>query len=128
MARPDCPTCQGSGWKVVERTTDGAQPLRAATESAAGEPAMVWAMPCDCTMGDRTERLFAKARVPQRYRHCDFENFETDNEIEQASREQLQAWNHSLMQAKLVVGRFAREFPFASEHGLLLMASFPPTK
>ncbi|HWW50898.1 MAG TPA: ATP-binding protein [Verrucomicrobiae bacterium] len=121
MARPDCPTCQGSGWKVVERTTDGAQPLRAATESAAGEPAMVWAMPCDCTMGDRTERLFAKARVPQRYRHCDFENFETDNEIEQASREQLQAWNHSLMQAKLVVGRFAREFPFASEHGLLLM-------
>jgi len=36
-------------------------------------------------------------------------------------REQLLAWNRSLTQAKLVVERFAEEFPVASEHGLLLM-------
>ena len=82
---------------------------------------MVWAVPCDCTTGDRTERALARARVPERYRHCDFENFETDNEIENVPREQLKAWNCSLAQAKLVVTRFAEEFPLGSEHGLLLI-------
>jgi len=82
---------------------------------------MVWAIPCDCTAGDRTERALAKARVPERYRHCDFENYETDNEIESATREQLASWNRSLTQAKLIVQRFATEFPVGSEHGLLLM-------
>jgi DNA replication protein DnaC len=125
MARTDCPICQGSGWRVVERTAQGAQALASAETSragsAAGEPKMVWAVPCDCTTGDRTERALARARVPERYRHCDFENFETDNEIENVPREQLQAWNRSLAQAKLVVARFAEEFPLGSEHGLLLI-------
>jgi DNA replication protein DnaC len=125
MARPDCPICQGSGWRVVERTAEGAQALASAETSragsAAGEPKMVWAVPCDCTTGDRTERALARARVPERYRHCDFENFETDNEIENVPREQLKAWNCSLAQAKLVVTRFAEEFPLGSEHGLLLI-------
>jgi DNA replication protein DnaC len=122
MARADCPTCQGSGWKVVERTTEGARPLSADKPGASiGEPKMVWAVPCDCTTGDRTERALARARVPERYRHCDFENYETDNEIENVPREQLQSWNRSLSQAKLVVQRFAQEFPVGSEHGLLLI-------
>jgi DNA replication protein DnaC len=125
MARADCSICQGSGWKVVERTTEGAQALAAAESarpgSSAGEPKVVWAVPCDCTTGDRVERALARARVPERYRHCDFENFETDNELENATREQLAAWNRSLAQAKLMVQRFAEEFPVGSEHGLLLM-------
>jgi DNA replication protein DnaC len=124
MARVDCPICQGSGWKVVERTAEGAQPLaaeRPGAGSAAGEPKMVWAVPCDCTEGDRTERALARARVPERYRHCDFENFETDNEIERTPPEQLAAWNRSLEQAKLVVEKFTAEFPVAAEHGLLLI-------
>jgi DNA replication protein DnaC len=37
------------------------------------------------------------------------------------SREQMAAWNRSLAQAKLMVQRFADEFPVGSEHGLLLM-------
>ena len=82
---------------------------------------MVWAVPCDCTTSDRPDRALARARVPKRYRHCDFENFETDNDIENVAREQLQAWNRSLTQAKLVVQRFAEEFPVGSENGLLLM-------
>lgn len=123
MARADCPTCHGSGWKTVERTAQGAQPLAADQPgtSSAGEPKLVWAVPCDCTSGDRTDRALAKARVPERYRHCDFENFETDNEIESAAREQQASWNRSLSQAKLIVQRFAAEFPVGSEHGLLLM-------
>ena len=124
MARADCPHCEGSGWKVVERTTEGAQALAADRPGAgAGEPKMVWAVPCDCTTGDRTERALQRARVPERYRHCDFENYETDNEIENVSREQMAAWNRSLAQAKLVVQRFAENslFRVRSEHGLLLM-------
>jgi DNA replication protein DnaC len=122
MARADCPHCEGSGWKVVERTTEGAQALAADLPGAgAGEPKMVWAVPCDCTTGDRTERALQRSRVPERYRHCDFENYETDNDIENVSREQMAAWNRSLAQAKLMVQRFADEFPVGSEHGLLLM-------
>jgi len=122
MARADCPICQGSGWKVVERHTEGAQALAAdRAGSAAGEPKLVWAIPCDCTVGDRTERVLAKSRVPERYRHCDFENYEADNEIENVPRAQLDAWNRSLAQAKLLVERFASEFPVGNEHGLLLM-------
>src|SRR5580658_5507574 len=122
MAQVDCPICQGSGWKVVERTTAGAQALAADKPGPAiGEPKMVWAIPCDCTASDRAERVLSRARVPERYLHCDFENYETDNEIENISREQLAAWGRSLAQAKLVVHRFAGEFPVGSEHGLLLM-------
>jgi DNA replication protein DnaC len=122
MARLDCQICQGSGWKLVERTTAGAQALAVDSKGAAsGEPKLVWAVPCDCTAGDRTERALAKSRVPERYRHCDFDNFETDNEIETIPREQMDASNRSLSQAKLIVERFAEEFPVGSEHGLLLM-------
>jgi DNA replication protein DnaC len=122
MARTDCPVCQGSGWKVVERTTEGAKALAAdRSGSAAGEPKMVWAVPCDCTTADRAGHVLGRARVPERYRHCDFENYETDNEIENVSREQLAAWSRSLAQAKLVVQRFAAEFPVGNENGLLLM-------
>jgi DNA replication protein DnaC len=127
MAQPDCPHCQGSGWKVVERTEKGAQPLSTDRPGASsqGEPKMVWAVPCDCTTGDRTERALQRARVPERYRHCDFENYETDNEIENVTREQLVAYNRSLTQAKVFVQRFAQEYSpvpgMQSEHGILLM-------
>ncbi len=124
MARTDCPICQGSGWKVVERSAEGAQPL--ATDKpggSSGEPKMVWAVPCDCTTGNNAERVLARARVPDRYRHCDFENFETDNEIEDASREQL-GLEPQPGAGKLVVQRFAENFlPSARcrTTGLLLM-------
>jgi len=122
MARVDCPNCEGSGWKVVERTTVGAQALAADRPGAgAGEPKMVWAVPCDCTTGDRTERALQRARVPERYRHCDFESYDTDNDILNASSEQIATWNRSLAQAKLMVQKFADEFPVGSEHGMLLM-------
>jgi DNA replication protein DnaC len=125
MARADCPVCQGSGWRVVERTAQGAQALASAETSrpgsAAGEPKMVWAVPCDCTTGDRTERALAKARVPELYRDRDFENYDTDLQYDHRSAKELADWKQSLAKAKLVVQRFAEEFPVGSEHGLLLM-------
>jgi DNA replication protein DnaC len=126
MAQADCPICQGSGWKVVERSAEGAQSLSVDRPgSSIDEPKTVWAVPCDCTTGNKSERVLAKARVPDRYRHCDFENFEADNEIENASREQMASWNRSLAQAKLIVQRFTEEFSpvreMQNDQGLLLM-------
>jgi DNA replication protein DnaC len=89
--------------------------------SSTGEPKMVWAVPCDCVAGDKSTRALQRARVPERYRHCDFDNYETDNDFEIGTREQKQVWNRSLTQAKLVVERFTTEFPVGAEHGLLLM-------
>src|SRR5579872_1399580 len=129
MARSDCLICQGTGWKLVERAAVGAQPLAVDKPgaSAAGEPKLQWAVPRDCTTTDRTSRALAIARVPERYRHCDFDNFETDNEIEGVSPDQVGAWNRSLSQAKIVVQRFAADFSplreTQTEHGLLLIGT-----
>jgi len=106
----------------VDRTAPGASAIASDRPgSSTGAPNTKWAIPCDCTTDDRAGRTLGRARIPERYRHCDFESYEADNEIESASREQLAAWNRSLAQAKLVVQKFAAEFPVGNEHGLLLM-------
>ena len=110
---------------MVERTTAGAQALAADRPGAgAGEPKMVWAVPCDCTTGDRTERALQRARVPERYRHCDFENYDTDNDVLGSTPAQLAAWNLSLEKAKLIVKGFGDEFPVGTEHGVLIMGKW----
>lgn len=126
MARQDCTVCGGSGWKVVERTAEGARQVTSAETSggsAAAPAKTVWAVPCDCTSSDRSDRALARARVPERYRHCDFANFETDNELERNSNDARLLSNRSLAQAKLTVSCFAREYPFGKYkgQGLLLM-------
>jgi DNA replication protein DnaC len=59
-----------------------------------------------------------RARIPRRYEHCDFENFETD--VWEGGPEGT-AWDRSLAQARLVVQAFARNYPAGVETGLLLM-------
>jgi DNA replication protein DnaC len=127
MARPDCATCGGTGWKIVERNTANAQPLASADSArpgaAIGEPKMVWAVPCECTLGDRSDRLLARARVPERYRHCDFDNFETDNDYGEIAPTRVQAWNRNLVQGRIAVEGFAREYPLCQDRGLLLIGN-----
>ncbi len=78
----------------------------------------VWAVPCDCTGTDRAARTMSRARIPRRYEHCDFDNFDTD--LYDANREGA-GWNRSLEQSKLVVEAFARDYPVGTETGLLIM-------
>ena len=78
-------------------------------------------MPCDCTGGDQRTRALARAHIPRRYEHCDFENFDTD--LWENSAEAAQGWNRSLAQAKIVVEAFAQNYPAAGETGILLMGS-----
>jgi DNA replication protein DnaC len=121
MAQPDCPHCGGTGWKTVERIAEDEKPKRVSWEkpiAGTGETRRVWAVPCDCTGTDRAARTMARARIPRRYEHCDFDNFDTD--LYETSRESA-AWNRSLEQSKLVVEAFARDYPAGTETGLLLM-------
>jgi DNA replication protein DnaC len=127
MAQPDCPICGGIGWKIVERP--GPKDEKRAQVFAApgtkpgltiGEPKLVWGVPCDCGAEDRTARVMTHARIPARYEHCDFENFDTDP---WDGEPDAPAWNRSLEQARLVVEGFTRDFPVGTETGLLLMGS-----
>ena len=126
MAREDCPSCSGTGWKVVEQREPNGEARAFASEegaragSATGEPKTVWAVPCDCTAGDRHSRLLERARLPKRYQHCNFESFDTDLDY---SGPEAAGWNRSLQQAKLEVQGFARNFPAGTEHGILLMGT-----
>jgi DNA replication protein DnaC len=123
MAQPDCPLCGGTGWKTVERLPEEEKPKRVSWDKpvpGTDTKRRVWAVPCDCTDADRATRTMARARIPRRYEHCDFDNFDTD--IYDAERE-APAWNRSLAQAKLVVEAFARDYPVGTETGLLLMGS-----
>jgi DNA replication protein DnaC len=139
MAQPDCPICGGTGWKIVEGDTArnpaqvGISRSSMAKAKIAGEKAVVFetqqagygkqrhfAVPCDCGTTDRTARVMIHARIPARYEHCDFENFDTDP---WDGEPDAPAWNRSLEQARLVVEGFARDFPVGTETGLLLMGS-----
>jgi DNA replication protein DnaC len=121
MAQPDCPQCGGTGWKTVERIAEDEKLKRVSWEKpieGTDKRRRVWAVPCDCTGSDRAARTISRARIPRRYEHCDFDNFDTD--LYEAGRESA-AWNRSLGQAKLVVEAFARDYPVGTETGLLIM-------
>ncbi len=137
MALAECPQCGGTGWKIIEGEApiDPAEervPAKAAERAerdgvkafgldsrrgpSAGSPRV--AVRCDCVQVDPPARIFGRARIPLRYEHCDFENFDTDL---YESAPQAAAWNRSLEQSRLVVESFARDYPAGTDSGLLLM-------
>ena len=130
MAKADCPLCGGTGWKTVEHVAEEEKLARGSWEkSVEGQPAAqagmnrrgrVWAVPCDCTGKDRAARAMGRSRIPTRYEHCDFENFDTKLYDHETGPE-YPKWNHSLEQAKLVTEVFARDYPTAGNAGLLIM-------
>lgn len=124
MADSQCPLCGGTGWRLVERVDANEKAERvverkhAALGASSAPPKLSWAVPCDCSEASRTSRGLARARIPRRYEHCDFDNFDTDL---WEGESQGPAWDSSLAQAKLVVQGFARNYPTGGETGLLLM-------
>lgn len=102
MAQPNCPHCGGTGWKVIE-----------------AENAARTAVLCDCSARDPDLLLLQRARIPHRYVHCDFANFETD--LYADAEPNGAAWDRSLEQAKLKVQAFAHGYPLQVDYGLLLL-------
>ena len=90
MAKKDCPECQGTGWRRVE-----VQGVSRMTR-------------CGCLDGERTARLLAAARIPRRYEHCAFVNFDIRKQA-----------NPSLAKAKLEAETFVKEYPL--DFGLLFV-------
>jgi len=133
MAQPNCPMCGGTGWKTVNRVAEEEKLPRGSREKSieglppgqagTGTTKRVWAVPCNCTGKDRTARTISRARIPNRYEHCDFDNFDTDlyaGNVKFKTDEAV-AYDRSLNQAKLIVEVFARDYPMGSDIGLLLM-------
>jgi DNA replication protein DnaC len=104
MPQPDCPRCGGMGWKL--------------SETGQGHAAFRTAVRCDCAADERAARALARTRIPKRYEHCDFDNFDTDlYEVGEGAA----LWNRSLAQAKLVAESLARDYPVGTDAGLLLI-------
>jgi DNA replication protein DnaC len=140
MARADCPKCDGTGWKIVEggielspaeapvpsniiqqAEAQGEKAFALGSRRGAGQGLPRVAVLCDCAAADHATHTLERARLPHRYQHCDFENFEADLPYDHSSSADLATWNRSLDQAKIVAQGFARGFPAGTEHGLLLM-------
>lgn len=85
-----CAICDDTGWKPV--TVDGVRRV----------------VRCDCWQSEHTRRLIEDARIPPRYRRCDFDNFLVYRE------------NEKLANAVLAVKRFATSFPNVTK-GLCLI-------
>ncbi len=76
------------------------------------------AVACDCRMQERAARAMERARIPKRYEHCDFESYVTDlTDGKTWTAQHAQ----SLKQARLLTQSFVRDYPGATEKGLLLM-------
>ncbi len=95
MVRKDCPECGGTGWRAIE--TDGVRRVSR----------------CACWGDARVQQLTEQARIPPRYEHCAFENFDIRKDKDSGQP------NPSLAAAKLNAQRLAEEYPV--DFGLLFV-------
>jgi len=87
-----CPICDDTGWARVAR--DGVEGVAR----------------CECITGSRSERLLGTAKIPQRYAHCEFENFDI-----------LRTPDRSIERAKIIAEKFVEEYPMSQPFGLLFV-------
>ncbi len=89
-----CPLCEGTGWKTAGGGGKSANDRRVAR--------------CDCRARARGQSLLAAARIPKRYYHCEFSNFEFEGP------------HRSLAPARMAACRFVEEYPI-DKTGLMLV-------
>ena len=65
---------------------------------------------CECTKVNRIDRLLYNAQIPERYAHCDFENFAIPRTPDR-----------SIERAKIKSAKFVEEYPMSQPFGLLFM-------
>jgi DNA replication protein DnaC len=95
MVEAVCPICDGTGWKIVERS------------------GLSGAARCSCAEVARSRALKEDSRIPPNYQHASLENFKIpqDNPIAR----------DGLTRALLAVKAFVRGFPVGEPQGLLLV-------
>jgi DNA replication protein DnaC len=89
-----CSQCGGSGWKTIPATSSKPQSV----------------VRCDCRVGNWTEKLLKKARIPARYEHCSLSAFDSD----------FPGGHRSLASALFQANRFVEEYPVETT-GLMLL-------
>jgi DNA replication protein DnaC len=94
-APESCPICNGTGWQIRQRE-NAREVVR-----------------CQCRVRERSDRLLATAHIPERYQHCELENFKYDPGDMGAK---------SIGAARFNAGRFVEEYP-TEKTGLLLVGS-----
>jgi DNA replication protein DnaC len=65
---------------------------------------------CECIKNGRSDRLLHIAKIPQRYAHCELDNFDV-----------LPSPDRSIERAKLAAEKFVEEYPMSQPFGLLFM-------
>jgi DNA replication protein DnaC len=95
MIKNNCPLCHGTGWKRVEANGNR------------------FVVRCGCSETERTEQLLQQARIPRRYEHCAFENFDIRKHPETGRP------NEGLKAAHFYAKRFVEEYP--PDYGLLFV-------
>jgi DNA replication protein DnaC len=65
---------------------------------------------CECTKTHRSDRLLLTAKIPQRYEHCELDNFDV-----------LPSPDRTIERAKLAAEKFVQEYPMSQPFGLLFM-------
>jgi DNA replication protein DnaC len=95
MAKAVCETCEGTGWKPVE--TDGVRSV----------------VRCECMLEQHSDQLLARARIPRRYEHCAFENYDIRKDPASGLA------NVSLANAKSKAAQLVDEYP--TDYGLLFI-------
>ncbi len=95
MADTNCPICDGTGWKVIERA------------------GLSGVERCGCATSHRSRDLRERANIPPKYEHASLESFVLPQDNPTAST--------GLGTALLQVRSFLREYPSADPPGLLLM-------
>ena len=96
---PDCPRCDGTGWKQV--VNDGVEAVER----------------CDCFQRDRGETLLSRAQIPERFREADFDNFSPGSPRENPIA------HEALIKVMLGAKAYARDYPSLSQLGLLLQGA-----
>src|SRR5215475_1741894 len=87
-----CSICSDTGWVRISR--EGVEGVAR----------------CECIKGSRSDRLLSGAKIPQRYAHCEFENFDI-----------LRTPDRSIERAKIIAEKFVEEYPMSQPFGLLFM-------
>ena len=75
MPSQDCPTCRGTGFEL--KTADNG---------------VTTAVACACSWDDRGQALLRAARIPRRYEHCEFDNFEIHVPDQRIALEEIRGW------------------------------------
>jgi len=100
MPDANCPRCDGTGWRPVERgVVSGVEP-------------------CECQRSGRPARLMEASRIPPRFQEACFENFSLPE------REHNPVANEGMTQVMLQAKGYVRDYPPAEKPGLLFMG--PP--